>query len=129
MLKKLRIGVVLCILLAIFLFYITKSYNFLIPTIILMVINTSLDILITVKEKEYRTYKWIAITDLIAGAAWICIVIIVFSVMKEVYNIVGNDYPKYTLISSLLSFIASMLRNYLKSEEFKLSDNNNIKGD
>ena len=111
MLKKLRKAVVLGILLVIFLFYITKSYNFLIPTIMLMVINTSLDILITVKEKEYRTYKWIAITDLIAGAAWICIVIIVFLVMKEVYNIVGSDYPKYTFISSIVFFIVSLLRN------------------
>ncbi|GAA0729539.1 hypothetical protein GCM10008905_29630 [Clostridium malenominatum] len=127
MLKKLRIGTIVILVLSIFLLYVTENFNFLIPMMIMVFINTMLDVYITIKKKRYKTYKWIAITDLIVGVAWMWIAVIVFLVVKELYNLIGNNYFKYTFISCLVSFIASMFRNYLKSERFKFSDSINDK--
>ncbi|WP_315122121.1 hypothetical protein [uncultured Clostridium sp.] len=123
MLKKLQIGVISFIIIMILLHFKTENFKLIVPIIISIIINTVIDVYIIIKEKKYKSYKWLSGVNLLSGIAWMGIFLFYFLGTQKLDSGTRSNYSKYTSISAIIFSILVMVKSYLMSKKFKLPSN------
>ncbi|WP_315122123.1 hypothetical protein [uncultured Clostridium sp.] len=118
MLKKLQIGVISFIIIMILLHFKTENFKLIVPIIIAIIINTVIDVYMSIKQKEYRTYKWISGVDLLFAIIWVRSLVLYFLGAQK-----RSSYSRDIFIISMVLGILVMVRSYLTSEKFKFPSN------